>query len=101
MKYHHPMTIHHRIPSSWGGNLRPNNAMNLKENYHRALHTIYQDDTPIQRIRRTLEADKSVMRPDIYLALSNTLKRFEWLIELEVYEPDCFNADKFFTRLKR
>lgn len=73
--------------------------MNLKENYHRALHTIYQDDTPIQRIRRTLEADKTAMRPDIYLALSNTLKRFEWLIELEVYEPDCFNADKFFTRL--
>lgn len=65
------------------------------------MHTIFQDDTPIQRQRRLLEADKSSMLPDVYLALSNTLKRFEWLIELEVYEPDCFNADKFFTRLKR
>lgn len=101
MKYRQPITVHHKIPESFGGNLRPNNTVNLKENVHRALHTLYQDDTPIQRIRRTLEVDKTALRPDIYLALSNTLKRFEWIIELEVYEPDCFNADKFFTRLKR
>ena len=77
MKYHHPMTVHHKIPESFGGNLRPNNTVNLKENVHRALHTIFQDDTPIQRQRRLLEADKSSMLPDVYLALSNTLKRFE------------------------
>lgn len=76
MKYQ-PITIHHRLPESWGGNLRPNNAMPLREKLHQALHTVYSNDTPIQRIRRSLEADKPVLRPDIYRALSNTLKRFE------------------------
>ena len=51
--------------------------MNLKENVHRAVHTIFQDETPIQRLRSMLEADKPVMRPNIYLEISNVLKKFE------------------------
>jgi len=101
MKYNQPITIHHKLPESYGWNLRPNNTIQLKQNVHRALHTLFADDTPIQRIRRSLEVDKTVLRPDIYLALSNTLKRFEWLIELESYEPDCFNADKFYRKLTK
>lgn len=95
MKHHSPITIHHRLPQSWGGNLRPNNAMNLKENVHRAVHTVFQDDTPIQRIRRMLESDKPVMQPDVYRAISTTLQRFEGKIEIQSYEKDCFNIDKF------
>jgi hypothetical protein len=100
MKHNSPITIHHRLPSSWGGNLQPNNAMRLRENLHRALHTIFQDDTPIQRLRTSLEADKTVMIPEVYKVISDVLRRFERR-EIEVYEPDCFNADKFLTRSKR
>lgn len=101
MKYHQPLTVHHKLPQSWGWNLQRNNTVILKENVHRALHTLFQDDTPIQRIRRALEADKTVLQPEIYLALSNTLKRFEWVIELDIYEPNCFNRDQFVRRLTK
>lgn len=100
MKKLYPITIHHRVPESWGGNLRPNNAMNLRQNIHRSLHTIFQDATPIQRIRKVLEADKPVMQPEVYLAISNVLKTFEGKPEIQSYEKDCFNIDKFLQRRK-
>lgn len=96
-----PITIHHRLPESWWGNLQPNNALHLRQNVHRALHIVFENATPIQRIRRSLEADKPVLSPDIYLALSNTLKRFEWIQEIESYDPKCFNSDKFIRQQKK
>ena len=95
MKHNSPITVHHRLPESWGWILRPNNSMRLKENVHRAVHTIFQDDTPIQRQRRMLEGDKPVMLPHVYKAISDTLSRFEWVMEYNHYEPDCFHLDKF------
>lgn len=97
MRTKHPITIHHRIPETWWGNLQPNNALYLRENVHRALHTLFQDDTPIQRIRRSLEADKPVLHPDVYLEISRVLQRFE-KIEMNVYDPTCFNSDKFLKK---
>ena len=101
MKYSQPITIHHKLPESFGWNLRPNNTINLRENIHRSLHTIFQNDTPIQRLRRLLEVDKTVMRPEVYLALSDTLKKFEWIIEYQSYESDCINVDKFMKQLTK
>lgn len=101
MKTFQPITVHHKLPESFWGNLRPNNTVQLKQNIHRALHTIFQDDTPIQRIRRSLEVDKTVLQPDVYLAISDTLKRFEGLIEVDTYEIDCINRDKFIKRLTK
>ena len=72
--------------------------MHLKENVHRAVHTLFQDETPIQRLRRLIEADKPVMRPEVYQEISNAIKKFEWIIEIWVYEPDCFNEDKFYNK---
>lgn len=98
MKNNKIITIHHRLPDSWGWNLRPNNAMKLRQNVHRALHTVFQDDTPIQRLRRSLEADKPVILPSAYMLIHDSLRRLEEL-EIEIYEPDCFNSDKFLHKL--
>lgn len=73
--------------------------MKLRENTHRALHTVFADSTPLQRIRRTLEADKPVLLPWVYKAISDTLRRFEKQ-EIDVYEKDCFNSDKFLKKQK-
>lgn len=97
MKSYQPITIHHRLPEAWWWNLRPNNAMQLRQNVHRALHTLFQDDTPIQRLRRSLEADKTVLIPEVYSQISDILRRFERR-EIEVYEPDCFNSDEFLKK---
>ena len=101
MKHHSPITIHHILPSSFGWHSRPNNLIHLKENVHRAVHTIFQDDTPIMRLRRMIETDKRVLNPEVYLAISNTIKQFEWIVEPQVYEKDCIDYDKFVTRYHR
>ncbi len=101
MKHNNIITVHHRLPHAWWGNLEKNNAMKLAENVHRAVHTVFQDDTPIQRQRRLLEWDKTVLKPEIYQALSDTLAKFEWILEMECYETTCYNPDKFYKRLYR
>jgi hypothetical protein len=39
------------------------------------------------------------MRPEAYLAISDTLKRFEGVMEVEVYEPKSIYQDVFLNRL--
>jgi hypothetical protein len=58
----------------------------LRETTHRALHIIFYNSPPLQRIRKTLEFDKSTLNPLVYEALSNTLKKFED-IEVDIYKP--------------
>lgn len=101
MRHIQPITVHHKLPESFGWNLRPNNTIQLRQNVHRAVHQIFEDDTPIQRLRRLLEVDKTVMNPWVYLEISNVLRKFEWIIEYQSYEPDCFNVDQFMKRLTR
>lgn len=95
------MTQHHILPESFWWLSKPNNLVMLRESIHRWIHSVFQDDTPIQRIRRLIETDKRVMRPDVYHTINNTLKQFEWLLEYKSYEQDCFNIDSFMIRLNR
>lgn len=91
---------HHLIPQHWRElewNNIPENIRQLTENFHRGFHTVFQDATPIQRLRMSLEADKQVLHPDVYLEISRVLQRFE-KIEINVYDPRCFNSDKFMKK---
>lgn len=95
------VTQHHKLPQSFWGYGKPNNLILLRDSVHRWIHSVFQDDTPIQRIRRLIETDKTVMRPDVYQAINETLRRFEWIIEYESYEPDCFSIDTFMQRITK
>ena len=101
MKHYQPITQHHILCQSFWGNSHTNNLVWLRENIHQAIHTIFQDDTPIMRLRRLLETDKRVMIPSVYLTISNTLKRFEWIVEPTSYEEWCIDIDRFYKRLSR
>ena len=97
---HQPLTAHHRLPESFWWKWVPDNIVMLRENVHRAVHTVYQDDTPIKRIRRRLEEDKDVFLPEVYNVLNDVLTRFERR-ETEVYKRHTFDIDTFIKRLKR
>lgn len=56
------------------------------------------DKTPIQQQRRLLELNKSVLHPDVYVALDSTLKKFEWVMEINAYNPLLFDSDKFLKK---
>lgn len=98
MKHNHVLTCHHLLSqANWGTN-KPNNLIMLRENFHRWIHSVFDAQTPIQQQRSLLELNKRVMSPDVYWALSNTLKQYEGLIELNCYEPWCIDEDKFIKR---
>lgn len=95
----HIKTCHHVLSVDFGWLSRPNNLVHLREKLHQWIHSVFDSKTPIQQMRAILELDKPVMNPEVYRTISNTLKRFEWIIEVEVYEPDCIDADRFIHRL--
>lgn len=98
---HHVRTSHHLLSQDFWGTGRPNNLVLLREKFHQSLHCVFDSKTPIQQIRAILELDKQVMNPRVYEVLSNTLKRFEWLIEVSAYEPDCIDKNRFYSRYLR
>lgn len=99
MKYHPPMTSHHLIPKSMAGNGRPNNIILLNETVHRACHTLYANRTPIGRIRSSIETDKKVIKPHFYAEINRILTILE-REEVEIYENDCFDKDRFIDIIK-
>lgn len=88
-------SVHHKLPSSFGWYRHPENLVRLQDHIHQSIHIIFLNDTPIKRIRRLIEADKSTMRPEVYNAISDVLKQFEGIIEIEAYKPYLFNHNKF------
>lgn len=94
-------TSHHLLTQDFGGLSRPNNLVLLRDSVHKWIHSVFSSDTPIQRIRRLIETDKTVMKPEVYQAINETLRKFEWIIEYSVYEEDCIDPDKFIRRLTR
>lgn len=101
MRYKSPITCHHKITQEYWGNSLPPNIVMLRENVHRAVHTIFGSQTPIQVIRSTLEMWASTLHPDVYAVLSNTLSRFEWAMEIKAYDPRLFNSDTFLKAQKK
>lgn len=74
--------------------------MQLRENVHQAVHTIFQDATPIQRLRRMIDIDKSTLHPDVYAEINKVLSRIEQ-IEMNAYDPRLFDSDLFLKRMKK
>ena len=101
MKRQHVMTVHHKLTQAFWWNSMPQNIVMLRENVHQALHTIFGQDTPIQRLRRLIEVDKTTLHPDVYKEIDKVLARYEWAMEIQIYDPRIFNSDKFLKQWKK
>ena len=95
------LTRHHKLPVSFWGLGASRNIILLKENVHIAIHMIFQNDTPIQKLRKMLEADKSVLWPDVYMALSSVLQWFEGEEEYKHYDQHCIDVRRFILQLNK
>ena len=99
MRYTHPLTIHHKITQAYWWNSLPNNIVEIRENVHRAIHTLFSEATPVKRIRQLIEADR-LTYPDVYEAIDRVLKRFEGTMEINAYDPRLLDSDKFLRKQK-
>ena len=100
MRYN-PLTVHHLLPQSWGWTSHANNTRSINEKTHRAIHTVFQDDTPITQIRRLLKLNWKTLNIDAYHVINWVLRQYEGILEIEAYDPKSVNPDSFITRLRK
>lgn len=64
-------SIHHILPRSMDGNNDKDNLIRIKDNYHRALHTLFSNKMIAEQLIRTVEISENALREDVR----------EWLLE--------------------
>jgi len=75
----HKYSTHHKVcRSKWWTNAK-DNLVRLKVVQHRALHTIFQDDTTVEKIKRILEMDLTTLQWDFVRDIERILDLYEWL----------------------
>jgi hypothetical protein len=77
-KYYKYSTHHKCCRSKWWTNEK-DNLVKLKVVHHRALHTIFQNDTTIEKIRRILQMDATVIQWDFKRDIERILDLYDWL----------------------
>ena len=87
-------TVHHLLAKSRNGSNDRENRVWLRETFHRAFHTVFQNDTPPEQIIRILELNESVFQGDF---LNDIMK------VLDLYKEDVYhsNIKKVRKRVKR
>ena len=56
------LTSHHLLPKSKGGSGIKENREDLSEDYHRAFHKVFQNDTPSEQIIRLLTLNNNCLQ---------------------------------------
>jgi len=70
---------HHKVPKSrWWTNVEDNKKRTLKT-IHRAIHTIFVNDTTIEKIQRILDMDWSALQWDFVRDVKRILELYKWL----------------------
>lgn len=65
-------STHHILPSSQGGNSEKKNLIELRECYHRSIHTLFQNKMIAEQLLTTVDISSKALRSDVK----------EWLIEV-------------------
>lgn len=79
--------VHHICPTSrWGINT-PENKVRLKVNVHRALHLLFNNNTPDEQLLDVLNYNSKVFKKEFHQELYNLLKAKE--VE-EIYKEWVF-----------
>ena len=64
-------STHHILCKSRGGNNNTSNLIELRHNYHQAIHTLFENKMIAEQLIRTIDINKSALREDVR----------EWLLE--------------------
>jgi len=88
------ITRHHLIPRYYGGNNNSDNILKIKENQHRALHTLLDDwwkpRMPIEQMSELFRLVSKPLQDDVKFEIDKILRLAEELW-YEAYNPNCYN----------
>ena len=68
---------HHLLPKSKKGTWCKENRIDLKENYHRSFHKVFENDTPIEQIERILKLNESAIQWDFKADIEKVIELYK------------------------
>ena len=75
MKY----SNHHKVPRSRWGTNENDNRESLRVTQHQALHTLFENQTTIEKIETILNMDETVLQGDFLRDIQPILDLYKWL----------------------
>ena len=81
-------SVHHLLCKSRGGTNTEDNLVRLKQNYHRAIHTLFANQIIAEQLLTTIDISAKALREDVK----------EWLIETlnsrDIHDPHEWYDDR-------
>ena len=87
-KKEYKTSVHHLLCKSRGGSNADKNLIELRHNYHQAIHTLFQNQIIAEQLLTTIDISAKALREDVR----------EWLIETlnsrDIHDPYEWYDDK-------
>ena len=80
-------STHHILPRSMWGKTESKNLIELKDNYHRALHTLFANQMIAEQLITTVNISSKALREDVKQWLLETLNSRDIEDPYEWYNP--------------
>lgn len=82
-------SIHHILPRSMGWSNEKDNLLSIKDNTHRALHTLFDNQMIAQQLITTVWLSEKALRDDVKNRLIDTLTSLDIEDPYARYKEEC------------
>ena len=80
-------TTHHLLPRSQWGNSEKKNLVELRDGFHRSIHTLFQNKMIAEQLLTTVDISSKALREDVKQWLIDTLTSKDIFDPYEWYDP--------------
>lgn len=80
-------SAHHILPRSMWGNNDKLNIVNLKDRYHQAIHTVFENKMIAEQLLTTVSISEKALREDVRRRLIDVLSSKDMNDPFEWYNP--------------
>ena len=80
-------STHHLLPRSQWGNSEKRNLVELRECYHRSIHTLFENKMIAEQLLTTVDISAKALRPDVKQWLIDVLTSKDINDPYEWYDP--------------
>lgn len=80
-------TTHHLLPRSQWGNSEKKNLVELRDSFHRSIHTLFENKLIAEQLLTTVDISSKALREDVKQWLIDTLTSKDIYDPYEWYDP--------------
>ena len=82
-------TTHHILPRSQGGNWEKKNLVEIRDNFHRSIHTLFENKMIAEQLITTVNISSKALREDVKQWLLDVLTSKDINDPYEWYRDEC------------